>query len=388
MNFARLLARQVGLATVFGMAAFSGQAGAQALDDGGASTYLKLDNADSRNYFVRFGYTYIKPNNKAGKVYDVTGPAVGYQQALTLVQQGKLIGNGVTCTPNGTSGAATPPYRWGPTGAAGSLCRTFGVEAQQLDASMQADNISGLGIPPILSSEAVGAGSFTIQAGLYLDDDHKWTAEPYVFGVPFQNKVYVTGNNSLSGQLGITTQQLPLTLVVNRYFGEKAAILRPSLGFGATYAIFFNTHATSALNEYSGGPTDVKIKNAFGYGPFAGVQVKLADRWHLSAQVGYMKLKTSALLTTRDTKLTDGTTFGAVVMDTANLANDPTSPYYNTAQTLCGMICDQSLASYANTVKFMKAIQDANGGNLGTFTRKQDVSLDPYVLSLSVGYEF
>lgn len=401
MYFHRLPARQWGLATVVGLAALAGQvqaqiqapapAPAQALDDGSTSTFLKLDGAGSRNYFVRFGYTYFKPNTTAGKVYDVTGPAVEYKQAQNLVAAGKLRGtNGALCTPS----TGSNPYSWN----GGTNCRTWGqTYAKVLDEGLSGDNQAGIGIPPILSSNAAGAGLFTIQAGVFFDDEHKWSAEPYIFGVPPENKVYATGENSLSGQLALTTQLLPITVVLNRYFGDKNAPVRASLGIGGTYAIFFNSQATNALNNYSGGETDVKIKNAFGYGPFAGLQFKLADRWHLNAQVGYVKLKTSASLTTHDTKLSNGTALSDVVKDIAAFANDPSFAYYSTAGGICTILCSGGEGTYAynpnsanipKLAAFLAAIQNAQGGSLGTYTRKQDVSLDPYVFSLSLGYEF
>lgn len=399
MNFARKYVCRAGLISMLGLLMFGGASHAQALDDGSSPTYLKLDNASSRNYFVRFGYTYFKPNSKSSLARDVTGPAIARGEAQDLVMQNKIT--------TGTSAAAKTCHTTGPTDyswtdSAGSLnatCNFWGTKlASVLDDGLDADGQLGMGIPPILKSSAAGAGLFTIQAGMFLDEDHAWAVEPYVFGIPPENKVYGAGNNSLAGKVVLTSQQLPLTVIVNRYFGDKNATIRGSLGLAATYAVFFNARSTQALDDYSGGQTDIKINNAFGYGPFAGLQYKLADHWHLNAQVGYVKLKTSATLTTKNTQLTtDGKTLGAVVQDFTKLANDPSSTYYETAKALCSAVCDvtdgvytfnPALSGTASTARFLAAIQRANGGNLGTYARRQDVNLDPYVFSVSVGYEF
>ena len=86
---------------------------------------------------------------------------------------------------------------------------------------------------------------------------------------------------------------------ITKVFGWMSVALAVT-GAMAMYAVFFDTKATPVLNDYVGGSnpgdTTVSIKNAFGAGPVLGFKMNLNDTWHLSLNVGHVKLKTTATI--------------------------------------------------------------------------------------------
>lgn len=338
---------------------------------------LSMNLEPMRHKFMRFSYIYIKPNTKTSPTKDVTGALITRADAQCLQSFG--------CTGTGF----VPKYSSFYPVALGAT----------LDAAMNKDATSvggvrsqgaGIGLPSGITGDAKGAGSLAISAGTFFDDDYKWSTELYVFALPFHNSVEGGGmvteidnntgavqrvrQNYIAGKTIIETKQLPPTAVFSYYFGNKSAAFRPFLGLGVTYAMFFNTKATETLEQYSGGPTDVKIKNAFGAGPFAGLQYRMADKWHLAAQFGYVKLKTTATLTTQ----TDATL----------LANSPV------LQDFSGYVGATNRGALGTgtgpqiVIDGLSALQNYRGGSLGTYVRKMDTKLDPYILTLSLGYDF
>jgi outer membrane protein W len=166
-----------------------------------------------------------------------------------------------------------------------------------------------------------------------------------------------------------TVNQLPPTLILHRYFGSWGDTLRPSLGVGLNYTFFFDAEATPALESYTGGPTEIKLKPSFGLGVFAGMQYQLGRRIHLKLTLGYVDVKTTGTLTTRDTMLSSRSPVLQDYPPPVNLiASNPA-----TQGILDSLIRD---------------VARSRGGTLGTYERKIDSKLDPYVALLSVGYSF
>ncbi|WP_374592704.1 OmpW family protein [Aquabacterium sp.] len=359
--------KQIGLATA--LVASLGASGAHAEDmsTSEASTGLTLKLEPAHHKFMRYSYIYIKPNTKTSPTKDVTGPLISKADADCLAANG-CKGSGFVPTYN-----SFYPIALGST----------------LSAAMAQDGVNGIGLPTGISAEAKGAGSLAISAGAFLDPEEKWSTELYVFALPFDNVVEGGGmvtevNNSgvvqrvrqnyITGKSIIKTKQLPPTAVFSYYFLDKKSDFRPFLGLGVTYAMFFDTQATSTLETYSGGPTEVKLKNAFGAGPFGGLQYRLTDKLHLSAQLGYVKLKTAATMTTQ-------TTVGG-------LAN---SPVLQDFSGIVGEVNRDVLSTTSGKQILwdgLSALQNYRGGTLGTYVRKQDTKLDPYIMTLSVGYDF
>jgi len=92
------------------------------------------------------------------------------------------------------------------------------------------------------------------------------------------------------------TWVLPPTLTLQYHFAPKAKV-RPYVGAGLNYTIFYNEEASGAL-EGAIGDTDVKLENSFGFALQAGVDFDVSDRVFLNLDLKYIDIDTKAKLTT------------------------------------------------------------------------------------------
>lgn len=400
---------------------------------------LKLEPA--RRFYARFGYTYISPNDKSEETRDLGGPVVRANET-------RRVGGGFTGTgelelyksdaarcilgiqtagacPTAASINNNREIRFG-TGVLSTADRTLQQLLQGIadDAATSGVDAAGLGVPSGVLNDAKGSGSPTVSVGMFLDEEKKWAAETFVLALPFKNSVYGKGRigsivEGLPGSDGgptdlgkvVETNILPATVLLHRFFGDKDAKVRFSVGVGLSYAIFFDSQATESLERWAGGPTKVKIKNAFGGGLFVGGQYALNDRWHISALVGYEKLQTRALLTTdtRPDMLADSlvsaqsgadigpSTLSAVQLGSAlginstNPGSFTTNGYIYNGVTQDGVNVLPVTATKAMLRNLARARQAEYGtaeGSLGEYTREIKTKLDPWVFNISVGYSF
>lgn len=89
---------------------------------------------------------------------------------------------------------------------------------------------------------------------------------------------------------------LPPTLTVQYHFAPDAHI-RPYIGAGVNYTIFYSSKASSAL-ESAIGDTKLKLKDSFGYALQAGVDIDITPRVFLNFDIKYIDIDTTARLTT------------------------------------------------------------------------------------------
>jgi outer membrane protein len=278
----------------------------------GAQSALAIDQTP-RN-FVRAGYVQLQVNTKSGNVTDATGPII-----------------------------------------------------QQTDnALLDLLNIPALGVPANVQADIGNAGTPVGSVGRFLDDH--WALEGLLLALPFKHTVTGQGTIAKLGAVA-TVKQLPPTLILHRYFGARTATFRPSLGLGLNYTHFFSARATPALEAYTGGPTDISLKPSTGLGAFAGAMVKIDARWHFNVLLGYVDVKTTATLTTRDTQLTN----------TSAVLQDQPDP-------VPGLASNALTGPIVNAV--LRDIARDRGGNLGTYERKLDLRLNPYVFAVTLGYAF
>ena len=253
--------------------------------------------------------------------------------------------------------------------------------------------------------------TLALSVGYFLNDDQNWAVEALVLGAPLRATVYGAGTNDrgdpnqLVGQSIINTKMLPPMAKFGYYFGSKNWVVRPYVGIAAMYAIFFDTKTTSYFDEYQGGKTSISLKNAFGVGPFIGLQSDVAKSgWQVGVSIGKIKIKTEATLVTRGTMFKTGdlalmdykqSTKDAIdqaesLLTTANNnaknANaERTTPFASTTYNIApgGMTTElmKDLAAY-------KQVAQGGDGTLGTFVRKQRSTLDNTIFMLSVGKSF
>ncbi|HTV84661.1 MAG TPA: OmpW family outer membrane protein [Dyella sp.] len=97
--------------------------------------------------------------------------------------------------------------------------------------------------------------------------------------VPFRHEV------RLDGMKAATTKDLPPTLGVNYHF-MPGAVVSPFIGAGINYTHFFDTRGEGVLNGAS-----VHIQNSWGAAAHGGIDVKLTDRWLVTADLRWMDIR-------------------------------------------------------------------------------------------------
>ena len=116
--------------------------------------------------------------------------------------------------------------------------------------------------------------------------------------------IAATTKHSASGRTGTTgtigrlasTWVLPPTLTAQYHFLPEAKI-RPYVGAGVNYTLFYNEKASNAL-EGAVGATRVHMSDSFGWAAQAGVDVDLTDSVFLNLDVKYIDIDTTARLST------------------------------------------------------------------------------------------
>ena len=94
----------------------------------------------------------------------------------------------------------------------------------------------------------------------------------------------------------VDTWVLPPTLTLQYHFTPKAKV-RPYVGVGLNYTLFYNEDASDSLEDAIG-DTRVKLKDSFGYAVQAGVDFDIGRNLFLNLDVKYIDIDTKATLTT------------------------------------------------------------------------------------------
>ena len=116
--------------------------------------------------------------------------------------------------------------------------------------------------------------------------------------------IAATTKHSASGRKGTTgsigklasTWVLPPTLTAQYHFLPDAPV-RPYVGAGVNYTLFYSEDASGAL-ESTVGQTKVHMSDSFGWAAQAGVDIDLNDRLFLNIDVKYIDIDTTARLST------------------------------------------------------------------------------------------
>lgn len=107
----------------------------------------------------------------------------------------------------------------------------------------------------------------------------------------------VSGAGALSGLGEIAdTMVLPPTLTLQYHFAPDAAI-RPYVGAGINWTIFYSEGSKAALDNAIGATT-VGLEDSVGWAAQAGFDVPIGERTFLNFDVKYIDIKTTAWLNT------------------------------------------------------------------------------------------
>ncbi|PVZ84400.1 outer membrane protein OmpW [Serratia sp. S1B] len=144
------------------------------------------------------------------------------------------------------------------------------------------------------SDNVLGQGSFDVnnntQLGLtfgYMVTDN--IGVELLAATPFRHSVSLNGS-AVNGTIA-TVEHLPPTLMAQYYFGDKQDKLRPYLGIGVNYTMFFD----EKFNDYgkSAGLSNLDLKNSWGVAGQAGLDYNLDEHWMLNMSVWWMDIKTT-----------------------------------------------------------------------------------------------
>lgn len=105
----------------------------------------------------------------------------------------------------------------------------------------------------------------------------------------------ITGTTGGIGKLA-STWVLPPTLTM-QYHPIAEGPLRPYVGAGVNYTLFYSEDASGAL-EGAVGPTKVHMSDSVGWTLQAGVDIDLNERMFLNFDIKYIDIDTTARLTT------------------------------------------------------------------------------------------
>lgn len=108
----------------------------------------------------------------------------------------------------------------------------------------------------------------------------------------------VTAEGSIAG-LGeaLDVSVLPPTLLLQYHFLPDAKI-RPYVGLGVNFTLFYDEEAKGGFADAVGGVSDVDLDESFGLAAQVGVDFEVADNWFLNLDAKYLDIETTATIDT------------------------------------------------------------------------------------------
>ena len=151
------------------------------------------------------------------------------------------------------------------------------------------------GIEPAFPNERV-----SVSDSFMPEVDVTWMATDHIGFelIASTTKHRVSGTSGTTGSIGrlASSWALPPTLTA-QYHPIAQGPVRPYVGAGLNYTIFWNEEASDGL-EAAVGRTRVRMSDSFGWAAQAGVDIDLSDRVFLNLDVKYIDMDTTARLHT------------------------------------------------------------------------------------------
>lgn len=169
---------------------------------------------------------------------------------------------------------------------------------------------AALGVAALACSPVAGADDWLVRVGVHSvnpkSDNHpvvnvdsgqmltfnvtylyaaNWGVE-LLAALPFSHDINLNANGTQVGE----TKHLPPTLSLQYHFAPQATI-RPYVGLGLNYTLFFEEKTQGALAG-----TKLELDPSFGLAAQVGLDVALNDRWFVNADVRYIDIESDAKL--------------------------------------------------------------------------------------------
>lgn len=337
--------------------------------------------------FMRIGYTSTFTKTNSEEARDITGPVITQAEARAAFQLGRDITDACGINPALPDCGRYADIDFG---------NTYTLAESVLDNAFSEAGVTSIGTPRgIKAKSQKRLGTPTVSIGYWLDEDRKWMLEGFVLAQPMSVKIYGDGvrqdgsPNGVNGKHLATTKLLPPLVIGSYHIGSKDAQVRPYVGVGAMYAVFFGAKTTPFFDLYQGGKTTISTKNAFGAGPFVGLQSALTDDWHVNVSVGQIGLKAKSRLVTSNTMITTGapvlSDLHPSLLNAVLIGDDFTGAYSG----LTPIPPNIGAGNVGMTTLLSELVAKNRGqANLGTYVREQKMKITNTIVTLSVGRSF
>jgi outer membrane protein len=179
--------------------------------------------------------------------------------------------------------------------------------AWALDAGDWLARIRGIWVEPIDSSSGISPDLPTAHIGVdsaptgEADFTYMFTENigaELILAVPVHD---LKGEDAIAslGKIG-DSYLLPPVLSLQYHFMPKNWI-RPYVGIGVNYTIFFGEDASHSLETALGGPTDISIDNSLGVAGQAGVDIDITNDIFVNFDVKYVQMEPDVTIRTGST---------------------------------------------------------------------------------------
>jgi outer membrane protein len=102
------------------------------------------------------------------------------------------------------------------------------------------------------------------------------------------------GSVPYNGQTLTTARWLAPSLLLKYNFGPEGMLIRPYIGLGANFVMFYDRNSTAAGNAAAGGPTRIELSNSLGAAATAGLALRLPHNW--GAELSYSESRVHSRL--------------------------------------------------------------------------------------------
>ncbi len=111
-----------------------------------------------------------------------------------------------------------------------------------------------------------------------------------------QHDVSAEGDLSGLGKI-VEARALPPTLLLQYHFAPEAKV-RPYVGLGLNFTLFYDEDASASFEAAAGGSSDVDLDESLGLAGQLGLDIGLNETWFLNFDVKYIDLSTDATIQT------------------------------------------------------------------------------------------
>jgi outer membrane protein len=138
----------------------------------------------------------------------------------------------------------------------------------------------------------------------------------FAFGIPPLTKAFGKGPATLAGTVPFNGQELLTsrwfapTALIEYVFLDESYALRPYVGVGVNYSMFYNRNITPAGEAVIGGPTRVELSSSVGPAATAGISYRLPKHWSVMASYSWARVTSHLHAITTDVVRTSNISFG------------------------------------------------------------------------------